>query len=105
MLLVVLAHAAPTGALAQTRMLGSAFDPTTAAVTLGPKRTPVAEAVRKEARLDPPATASPLFAVGAGPAEPPRARFAPDPAQANAVAVLPERLMTRPVGTRAPPAA
>lgn len=108
MLLVVALHAAPTGGQAPTRLVGSAFDPTTTSVALSPKRANTLVAA-KEIRRDPssrPGMDAPAISRGAAVAHPAFESFPhAAPAQPYAVAALPERRLTRPVGTRAPPAA
>lgn len=110
MLLVVLLSAVPTEGQARTRLIGSAFDPTTVSVALSPKQPKAKASAQSPERRRLPVSASgqpsPLIAIApaaavvfvppadAGPS--PFVRSAPDPAR---------RSLTKAHGPRAPPQA
>jgi hypothetical protein len=109
MLLVVLLSALPGGGQARSRLVGSAFDPTTVSVALSPKQ-PKSKASLESADRQ----RIPDFAPG-GPARPSPAAVAADAVGGGAAAgpgpyghlsppALP-RVLTRAHGPRAPPAA
>lgn len=108
MLLVVLLSAVPTGGQARTRLVGSAFDPTTVSVALSPKQ-PKAKASAQapdRRRLPDSASGEPhaLLAPALAPASAPSAEFAAGPF-ARPAPVAGPRALTRAHGARAPPKA
>jgi hypothetical protein len=106
MLIVVLLCSAAASGQPRTRLIGSAFDPTTTSVALHPKRPRVAAKIVKAAGKSLPSKADPLqlVAIAARPSP------ATDPTAANITeqharpaAVIVARSPTLPLGARAPP--